>query len=176
MSVHKLLNRIVTPDNVNYEGRNSKNIASDLHDYTFGTTSDPLTHFAVVLSALVHDADHKGVGNGQLAQEDPSLAQRYKSQSVAEQNSVDMAWNMLMEPSFKELQDAIFSTREEFLRFRQLLVNTVLATDIFDPQLKSLRNMRWERLFTTTILAAIRKWIPFRTIAKKATKAANSVV
>jgi hypothetical protein len=58
-----------------------------------------------------------------------------------------MAWNMLMQPSFKELQDAIFSTREEFLRFRQLVVNTVLATDIFDPKLKGLRNMRWDKAF-----------------------------
>ena len=29
--------------------------AKDLHDYTFGITSDPLTRFACILSALIHD-------------------------------------------------------------------------------------------------------------------------
>jgi hypothetical protein len=90
LAVHKLLNRIVTPEDVDYERRNAKKIASDLHDYTFGITSDPLTHFAVVLSALVHDADHTGVGNGELGQEDPALAQRYKTKAL--QNKTRSTW------------------------------------------------------------------------------------
>lgn len=40
MAVHKLLNRIVTPEDVDYERKNAKKIAADLHDYTFGLTSD----------------------------------------------------------------------------------------------------------------------------------------
>ena len=35
MSANKLLNRIVIPENVDYE-RESNAIASDLHDYTYG--------------------------------------------------------------------------------------------------------------------------------------------
>jgi Adenylate and Guanylate cyclase catalytic domain len=48
MATNKFLNRIVIPENVDYE-RESSDIASDLHTYTFGITSDPLTQFAIVL-------------------------------------------------------------------------------------------------------------------------------
>jgi len=147
MAVHKLLNRIVTPDDVNYERNNAKKIAADMHDYTFGITSDPLTHFAVVFSALIHDCDHPGVSNPQLSKENPPLGEKYKFTSVAEQNSVDLAWDLLMKPEFADLQNCIFDNRDEYVRFRQLVVNTVLATDIFDPELKALRNLRWDRAF-----------------------------
>jgi hypothetical protein len=89
----------------------------------------------MVFSALVHDADHVGVSNGQLAKKQPKLADKYKNQSIAESNSVDLAWHLLMHPCFKELQHCIFADRREFLRFCQLVVTTVLATDIFDQQL-----------------------------------------
>lgn len=147
MAVHKLLNRIVTPEDVNYERKNAKKVAEQLHEYTFGITSDPLTHFAVVFSALIHDTDHRGVSNPQLAKEIPQLGEKYRNKSVAEQNSVDMSWDMLMKPKYADLQKCIFTTKEEYARFRQLVVNTVLATDIFDPELKALRNMRWDRAF-----------------------------
>ena len=101
-------------------------LASDLHDHTFGITSDPLTHFAVVLSALIHDVDHTGVSNGKLAVENQDLAERYKHQSIAERNSVDLAWNLLMEPCYIDLQRCIFTNQSELMRFRQLVVNTVL--------------------------------------------------
>ncbi len=106
-----------------------------------------MTHFAVVFSALIHDTDHKGVSNPQLSKEIPALGERYRFQSVAEQNSVDISWDLLMQSKYSDLQKCIFSTKEEYARFRQLVVNTVLATDIFDPELKALRNMRWERAF-----------------------------
>lgn len=47
MSVNKLLNRIVAPD---LDDTTEKN----LHDHTYGITSDPLTQFACVFSALIH--------------------------------------------------------------------------------------------------------------------------
>jgi hypothetical protein len=57
MSVVKLLSRIVAPDNL--ETTNSENdAAKDLHDHTYGITSDPLTQFAVILSALIHDGTY----------------------------------------------------------------------------------------------------------------------
>lgn len=51
MSVSKLLARIVGPreDATSPDGK-------DAHDFTFGITSDPLTQFACVFSALIHDA------------------------------------------------------------------------------------------------------------------------
>jgi hypothetical protein len=147
MSANKLLSRIVQPEDVNYHHKSVKAIASDLHDYTYGITSDPLTQFAVMFSTLVHDVDHSGVSNAQRSKECPELAQKYNDRSVAEQNSVDIAWNLLMEPAFENLRQCIFATESELKRFRQLLVNLVMATDIFDKEMKETRNMRWERVF-----------------------------
>eukprot|EP00934_Nitzschia_sp_Nitz4_P008072 Nitzschia sp. Nitz4//scaffold74_size92883//42717//46457//NITZ4_004825-RA/size92883-augustus-gene-0.12-mRNA-1//-1//CDS//3329557601//8062//frame0 len=147
LAVHKLLNRIVTPEDVDYEQRDQRKVAQSLHDYTFGITSDPLTHFAVVFSALIHDVDHRGVSNPQLSKEQPTLGEKYKFQSVAEQNSVDLTWELFMKPEFRDLHDCLFETRDDFIRFRQLIVNSVMATDIFDPELKALRNMRWDKAF-----------------------------
>lgn len=50
MSVVKLMSRIVAPD---VEAKHS-DLESTLHKYTFGITSDPLTQFACVFSALIH--------------------------------------------------------------------------------------------------------------------------
>ena len=36
---------------------------------------------------------------------------------------------------------------EEFQLFRQLVVNSVIATDIFDPTLSAARKARWEKAF-----------------------------
>jgi hypothetical protein len=145
MSVVKLLSRIVAPDITEETG---KDMASTLHDHTYGITSDPLTHFAGVFSALIHDADHTGVPNSQLNLENSTLAQVYKNKSVAEQNSVDLCWDLLMDNNFDELRAAIYSTVDERKRFRQLVVNSVMATDIMDKELKTLRNNRWAKAFS----------------------------
>ena len=85
MSVNKLMCRIVAPDDVLDSGVSSEDeMIKSLHDYTYGMyvrhglmlnvflhhshaalsslerTSDPLTQFAVVFSALIHDVDHDG--------------------------------------------------------------------------------------------------------------------
>jgi hypothetical protein len=57
------------------------------------------------------------------------------------------AWNLLMDFGFKELRMAIYSNQDELNRFRQLIVNTVMATDIMDKDLKALRNARWDKAF-----------------------------
>jgi 3'5'-cyclic nucleotide phosphodiesterase len=64
--------------------------------YSTGITSDPLTQFAVVLSALIHDVDHTGAPNAQLIKEGASIASIYSGKSVAEQNSIDLAWSLLV--------------------------------------------------------------------------------
>lgn len=160
MSVMKLLSRIVAP-----------NIASDdareLHDHTYGITSDPLTQFAVVFSAMLHDVDHLGVPNTQLVKEGISLAGLYKNKSVAEQNSIDLAWALLMEERFEPFRKAIYSTTSELKRFRQLVVNTILATDIMDKELKTLRNARWDKAFSES--ASVREESTMDTTNRKAT-------
>ena len=83
----KMLNRIVVPEVLN-EG-----LAEELHSMTDGINSDPLAHFAVIFSALIHDLDYSGVGNEDLAKEDADLAELYRGRSLAEQKSLDMAWD-----------------------------------------------------------------------------------
>eukprot|EP00522_Entomoneis_paludosa_P005525 CAMPEP_0172451200 /NCGR_PEP_ID=MMETSP1065-20121228/9326_1 /TAXON_ID=265537 /ORGANISM="Amphiprora paludosa, Strain CCMP125" /LENGTH=1301 /DNA_ID=CAMNT_0013203121 /DNA_START=227 /DNA_END=4132 /DNA_ORIENTATION=+ len=138
----KLLSRILA----------AQEIGSDLeaHDSTFGITSDPMTHFALIFSALIHDVDHRGVPNGQLANEEVDLASYYQNQAIAEQNSFDIAWTMLMEPEYVDLRRAIYQTDLEIKRFRELVVNCLMATDVFDADLKSMRENRWERAFHTS--------------------------
>ena len=129
------------------EGTNDQ-IASDLHDHTFGITSDPLTQFACVMSALIHDADHAGVPNSTLVKEKHPLASKYQNKSVAEQNSVDLAWKVIMSEDYKELQACICGTKDEMARFRSIIVNVVMATDIMDKDLGAQRKARWETAFS----------------------------
>lgn len=67
MSVTKLLTRIVAPDEV-YEEHDEGNwhLPSRLHDHTYGITSDPLTQFACIFCALIHDVDHPGMNLNNL--------------------------------------------------------------------------------------------------------------
>ena len=95
---------------------------------------------------MAHDADHQGVTNAQLVKENDPLTSLY-SQSTAELNSLKLAWTMLMEDEFEDLRRAIYTTEAEFLRFRQLMVNILLATDIMDKSLGALRKERWGKAF-----------------------------
>lgn len=121
-----------------------------LHDHTYGITSDPLIQFACTFSALIHDVDHPGIPNSQLVIEKPSLATRYRNRSVAEQNSLSLAWDLLMDSNFTALRDVICPTKTELGCFRALVVNSVMATDIVDIDLKELRNKRWEKAFSSS--------------------------
>lgn len=146
MSVAKLLSRIVehSPDRT----MAAKCVASSLHDHTYGIVSCPLTQFACILSALLHDVDHQGVPNSQLVKEKAHVAHVYNNKSIAEQNSVDIAWKHLMDDKYKDLRATIYASNAELQRFRRLIVNSVLATDIMDAELKALRNARWDRAFS----------------------------
>ena len=121
-------------------------------DKTYGITSDPLTQFSCLFSAVIHDVDHPGVPNVTLVAEETELAQKYNNKSVAEQNSVDLAWNLLMGPKYQALRSAIYSNEVEMRRFRQLVVNSVMATDIADKDKKVFRNARWDRAFHETVI------------------------
>jgi len=144
MSVGKLLSRIVAPSSSEFD---SAALGESLDDHTYGITSDPLTQFSCLLSALIHDAHHPGVPNAQLVTEHTELAEIYQNTSVAEQQSIDKCWSLLMEPTYKDLRNTIYTTADGLHRFRSLVVNSVLATDICDKQLKELRNNRWDKAF-----------------------------
>ena len=53
----------------------------------------------------------------------------------------------LMSDKFQTLRKYIFGTQAEMMRFRQLIVNLVLATDIFDADNRESRKNRWEQAF-----------------------------
>jgi hypothetical protein len=154
MSVVKLLSRIVAPD-IECESQDAAH--KNLHDHTFGITSDPLTQFGVVLAALIHDVDHTGVPNSQLINEHASISNYYKGKSIAEQNSLDIVWDVLMQDCFDDLRRVIYTTSEEFRRFRQLLVNAVMATDIMDKELNGARKERWNVAFDESASCTLTK-------------------
>jgi 3'5'-cyclic nucleotide phosphodiesterase len=207
MSVIKMLSRIVQP-----KLRTTTCASSEktMNDQICQIVSDPLTRFACIFAAIIHDCDHygtslnrsifkefcnfmtfpskccflfwqsKGVPNNQLVKEQLPIAVEYDGKSVAEQNSIDVAFSVLMDGQYAKLRAAIYRTPSEFTRFRQLVVNCksdveinttytqsglnknwrissllfflhegVLATDIVDKDLKTLRNARWDRVFNT---------------------------
>ena len=154
LSSNKLLRRIVMPEGVDYRRNSRQNeiekikaVARDLHKVTYGIASDPVTQFAVVFSALIHDVGHTGVPNPQLAKEEPETASKYRSKSIAEQRSIDLAWELLMTDGYVNLRHCMFPTEIELKHFRQLIVNMVVATDIFDRELSALRKARWQKAF-----------------------------
>ena len=128
---------------------------SSLHSYmTWITMVGQASHvkFGVGVAMLfalqiVLSSYSEGVPNAQLAKEKPEMAALYRDKSIAEQNSVDLAWDLLSDPRYKDLRDCIAADEEERKRFRQLVVNSVMATDIFDKDMKNLRNSRWDKAF-----------------------------
>ena len=147
-SVTKLLAHVVTADSTDFQQLGyKKKMDTAFDEYTHAITSDPIVQFACVFAALIHDVDHPGVQNAILVEEDADVAKVYKGKSVAEQQSVDLAWELLMEPTYDDLRACIYQTQEELDRFRQLIVNAVMATDIADKELGEIRKKRWERAF-----------------------------
>jgi len=141
MSANKFLKHIVTAS-----------IGSDeemkkAHESTYGLTSDPLAQIAIVFSSLIHDVDHPGVSNQQLAEENSHLALTYGSKSTLEQNSVHLAFNTLNSGAYADLLSFLCSNDDEYKRFRQLVINCVMATDIFDKKILKRRNKRWTEAF-----------------------------
>jgi len=127
------------------------NMAAMLHHHTFGITSDPLTQFGLVFAALIHAVDHQGLSNRDEQNARPESAALYGNRSVVEQRSIDKAWKKLMEPEFKELRRCIYKDEVELKRFRQVIVNTVLATDRKNEELQNLRMTRWEKTFSNSV-------------------------
>jgi 3'5'-cyclic nucleotide phosphodiesterase/Adenylate and Guanylate cyclase catalytic domain len=143
MSTVKLLSRIV-----NRSKKDDFESDRAFHESTYGISSDPLAQFACIFGALIHDIDHPGVPNTQLAVEQARLAVYYDNRSIAEQNSIDLAWKLFLEDNYKDFRKVLCPRNDDLRRFRQLVVNIVLATDTFDEDLKKWRQDRWDKAFT----------------------------
>jgi hypothetical protein len=115
-----------------------------LHKHSFGLTSDVLVPFALIFSALIHDIDHPGVSNAVLVKENSPLVAPYGLRSLAEQNSLDVAWNLFMTGDFRT---TIYRDKAELDHFRELVVNLVMATDIRDDEMANDYGPRWSEVF-----------------------------
>lgn len=124
---------------------------------------DPLTQFTLVLAALLHDADH---GGGSILQrdnpDDPS----------AERHSIDVAFEVLMEPKYRDLRLTIYKDEDEMRRFRQLLVHAVAATGVF----KEFRDRRWEDVFAEEKNCNAAMFDPKEEADRKATFAIEALI
>ena len=89
-----------------------------------------LTDRVAILCFHKNVADHTGVPNTQLVKEGSRLAMYYQSKSVAEQNSVDLAWDLFMNDEFDVLRKTICSDEADLRRFRQLVVNSVMVRSV----------------------------------------------
>ena len=143
MTASKFLKRMLT------QPVQKRQLLKESHCSTYGISSDPLMQFTLVFAALIHDVDHTGLRNSDLVQLRSPAAVIYKNRSIAEQNSLDVAWKVLMDDDFTELRDCIYTSKEELRRFRQLLVNAILATDFDDEDAQESRNTRWNKAFET---------------------------
>jgi len=120
----------------------------------YGLRNDTLTHLAFVFSALIHDVDHTGITNRQLVDEADELALLYNDQSVAEQRSLAIAFSTLLSPGFDRLRAAMFATREDYQRFRKVVIDLVLTTDIASPERTQIVKSKWKEAFPSAAQAA----------------------
>ena len=92
------MKRIMEPEDVNYDiegmDENAKAIAiaRQIHDSTYGISSDALLQFTSVFAALIHDADHTGLTNKELVELGVPLARAYRETSVAEVRFLGGEW------------------------------------------------------------------------------------
>jgi hypothetical protein len=114
---------------------------------TYGLKSDPLTQLAFLFSALVHDVDHTGVSNRQLVLECDELALMYNDQSVAEQRSLAISFSLLMKKDFETLRKVLFKEDKEYMKFRKIVIDLVLCTDIASPERVQIVKSKWKEAF-----------------------------
>jgi hypothetical protein len=121
---------------------------------TFGLRSDPLSLLALVFAALVHDVEHQGIPNRQLATENDRLAILYNDQSIAENWSLYVAFSELLQDDFSELRTLLFDQAtagsEKYKAFRKTVVNLVLQTDIASPDRTQISKSKWKEAFGDT--------------------------
>lgn len=120
MSANKLLKSLIQPK----DGKKSSESPREKHFRTFGISSDPLMHFVIHLAMLIHDVDHPGLPNDQLIKMKTPVSIIYKNRSVAEQNSLEVAWKVLLDEDFAQLRACIYTNKSEMQRFRQLMVRS----------------------------------------------------
>jgi len=124
---------------------------------TFGLRNDPTALLALLFASLIHDVEHQGIPNRQLAVEDDRLAILYNDQSIAENWSIYIGFSELLQDEFQHLRTVLFPEKEEYQRFRKLVVNLVLCTDIASPERSQLVKSKWKEAFGDPVETIERK-------------------
>jgi hypothetical protein len=148
-SISTLLSRITPPEKFGYVGlsEEEKIAAQNMEEYHKKIMSDPLTQFAAVFAAMILDVEHPLVPNQQLEKEESDLAVLYNKRCIHEQNALDLSWEIFQDTCYSDLRACIFRTKEEMMRFRRILVNCVMSTDLHDERLSFEREARWKNAF-----------------------------
>lgn len=100
--------------------------------------------------AHVLNSEFAGVPNTQLIKEGNG-----HGKSVAEVHSLNMAWELLMQDKYKDLRAMIYTTQEEYNRFRSVFISVVLSTDIMDKDCAAARRKRWESAFSEGFFVSV---------------------
>lgn len=114
--------------------------------------------FAFIFSALIHDLDHQGVSNQQLIDQGHRLARKYNgsSVSIAENHSVDLAFEILSHDEYNDLVKEIFGQGENGIhmldKFHESVRDLVLTTDIANVDRKQKVAKNYQRLINNELL------------------------
>eukprot|EP00977_Amphora_coffeiformis_P018149 scaffold6242_cov168-Amphora_coffeaeformis.AAC.1 len=159
MCVSKFLKRIVSPDLSDDElakMKDNKKLASRLHVYTHGINSDPVTLFAILFSAIIHDVVSASLDwtlepkscmyifltvsttPYRIIRVYRTSNSRLKTQGLGSDTETKVSLNKT-----RWMWHGTSSWTATFV-----VVNVVLATDIFDPELNDLRKKRWNQAFS----------------------------
>lgn len=115
-----------------------ENLVKALHQEPATSTTkthfhqDPLNAFALIFSALIHDAGHTGMTNKILEEQNNPLATRYNQdgEPIAERYSLDLAFERLFNNKCDDFLSAIIPTEIDKIKLCQVLFHSVLSTDI----------------------------------------------
>jgi len=116
--------------------------------------SDPLAEFACLFAILIHNIDHPGVSNRQLVSENDEKVTIYHGRCIIEQHAFNRGMELLMSAKYNKLRSMIASTTDEWNRFRQVVVNCVLATEPLDADFHDERCDQWESCFGSNTSSA----------------------
>eukprot|EP00587_Corethron_hystrix_P001943 CAMPEP_0113301108 /NCGR_PEP_ID=MMETSP0010_2-20120614/2475_1 /TAXON_ID=216773 ORGANISM="Corethron hystrix, Strain 308" /NCGR_SAMPLE_ID=MMETSP0010_2 /ASSEMBLY_ACC=CAM_ASM_000155 /LENGTH=626 /DNA_ID=CAMNT_0000154677 /DNA_START=90 /DNA_END=1967 /DNA_ORIENTATION=+ /assembly_acc=CAM_ASM_000155 len=119
----------------------------DGHDRTYGIAHDPVARLAVVFAAWIHDADHIGLTNRYLVSKGHELAILYNDKSVAEQNSLTIAFVVLRRPEYARLLKFMCPLEGDYSYFRQVVIDLVMATDISSAERQQISKSKWKEAF-----------------------------
>merc|ERR1712157_351313 len=90
--------------------------------------SSPLAMLSVVFAATIHDLQHPGVNNNFLSKTLHPLAIKHSDKSVNESHHLSCAFDLMSQDDFNFMENRV--EIEDFLTFRTLVIEMVLATDM----------------------------------------------